>query len=281
MDGVSLALNWYLSTNMNLMLDWAYDNRYNLPSATPSTFRHELSGPHERLRRQVAIPILATGPKSLKFLQETIAMRTYLFGLIGVALLCGGPLLGQAPDGRACSPATCGAATCGAATCGETGCNACGNCCPHCGCRLVPVCHVYCAPKTVVEHQYTCLCEEVCIPGCSCCWLQAVRQLRRFRLGPVTPATTVARRAAAGKCIVRQVPRLVIHPVPKEVPVRKCTVEWVCPNCGGCGQCGATAARFVPTKIQIVSDFLQVRTPRPCLSPFRGGAGRSNTPAAF
>ena len=37
MDGLTLALNWYMSTNMNLMIDWAYDNRYDLPGATPST----------------------------------------------------------------------------------------------------------------------------------------------------------------------------------------------------------------------------------------------------
>jgi hypothetical protein len=43
------------------------------------------------------------------------------------------------------------------------------------------------------------------------------------------------------------VPRLVIHPVVKQVPVRKCTVEWVCPSCGCCGgQCQSTAAPAAP-----------------------------------
>jgi phosphate-selective porin OprO/OprP len=37
MDGLTLALNWYMSTNMNLMLDWAYDNRYDLPTQSPTT----------------------------------------------------------------------------------------------------------------------------------------------------------------------------------------------------------------------------------------------------
>ena len=32
MDGVTLALNWYLNNNLNLMLDWAYDNRYDVPT---------------------------------------------------------------------------------------------------------------------------------------------------------------------------------------------------------------------------------------------------------
>jgi len=34
MDGVSLALNWYLNNNLNAMFDWAYDNRYNVPVGT-------------------------------------------------------------------------------------------------------------------------------------------------------------------------------------------------------------------------------------------------------
>jgi phosphate-selective porin OprO/OprP len=31
MDGVSLALNWYLNTNVSLMTDWVYDYRYDMP----------------------------------------------------------------------------------------------------------------------------------------------------------------------------------------------------------------------------------------------------------
>ena len=31
MDGVSVALNWYLNNNLNVMFDWVYDNRYALP----------------------------------------------------------------------------------------------------------------------------------------------------------------------------------------------------------------------------------------------------------
>ena len=34
MDGVSLALNWYLNNNMNIMFDWVYDNRYDVPAST-------------------------------------------------------------------------------------------------------------------------------------------------------------------------------------------------------------------------------------------------------
>ncbi len=37
MDGVCLALNWYLNNNLNVMLDWAYDNRYDVPTVTSGT----------------------------------------------------------------------------------------------------------------------------------------------------------------------------------------------------------------------------------------------------
>ncbi len=191
-------------------------------------------------------------------------MRKYLIGLIGLALLGSVPALGQAP----CGPATCGLQTCGPTTCGPTACarrltcapttcgaatcgayNGCGTCCekccdkccPSCGCRLVPVCHVYCAPKTVVEHKYTCRCEEVCIPGPSCCCKGCGNC---DGSGSCCGGDTGNNgcQGCCGHCRVREVARLVIHPVPKETPVRKCTVEWVCPKCGACGgQCGAAA----------------------------------------
>ncbi len=34
MDGVSVALNWYLNNNLNVMFDWVYDNRYDVPTTT-------------------------------------------------------------------------------------------------------------------------------------------------------------------------------------------------------------------------------------------------------
>ena len=33
MDGFSLALNWYLNTNLTVNFDWIYNYRYNLPAA--------------------------------------------------------------------------------------------------------------------------------------------------------------------------------------------------------------------------------------------------------
>ena len=37
MNGTSLALNWYLNNNLNVMFDWVYDQRYDVPAATSST----------------------------------------------------------------------------------------------------------------------------------------------------------------------------------------------------------------------------------------------------
>ena len=37
MDGVTLALNWYLNNNLNVMFDCAYDDRYDVPTVTSGT----------------------------------------------------------------------------------------------------------------------------------------------------------------------------------------------------------------------------------------------------
>jgi phosphate-selective porin OprO and OprP len=34
MDGFSLALNWYLNTNLTCMFDWVYDHREAVPVGT-------------------------------------------------------------------------------------------------------------------------------------------------------------------------------------------------------------------------------------------------------
>ena len=34
MDGLTLGLNWYLNTNLNVMFDWAYNDRFDLPTGT-------------------------------------------------------------------------------------------------------------------------------------------------------------------------------------------------------------------------------------------------------
>ena len=189
---------------------------------------------HERLRIQGAVPILTIGANGLAcalFSQETIAMRKYLFGLIGLVLLGGSPLRGQSP---ACgSEATCGA---------EAGCNASCDGCPQCGCRLVPVCHVYCTTKKVTEYKYRCVCEDICIPGVTpICKRGATCDSSGECAGGCDAGNNGCQEGCAGRCTIREVRKLVKYPVTKEVPVRKCTEEWTCPKCGHCG-CGSTSA---------------------------------------
>ena len=100
----------------------------------------------------------------------------------------------------------------GAACCGHS----CGNCCPHCGCCLVPECHVYWTTKKVTTYKYTCICEWICVPD-------------------VTPLCDKCNDCRDCKCRLHQVRRLVKIPCVKEEPVKACTVEWVCPHCNGQG----------------------------------------------
>jgi len=81
--------------------------------------------------------------------------------------------------------------------------------CPHCGCCLVAVCHTYCTTKKVTEYKYGCACVDTCVPG-------------------VTP---LCQQGCGGRCLMGESRKLVKYPVTKEVPVRKCSVEWVCPHC--------------------------------------------------
>jgi hypothetical protein len=59
-------------------------------------------------------------------------------------------------------------------------------------------------------------------------------------------------------------------PVTKEVPVRECTVEWVCPNCSKCGHCGSTEAPTTsPVAPSPVSPAPLPRTQQPLPPPPR------------
>jgi hypothetical protein len=169
-------------------------------------------------------------------------MTKYLVGLIGLALLSGSALLGQA--------ATCGGECgCGCSESGCSGCNSCEKCCPHCGCRLVPVCHTWCEPKKVTKHEYSCVCEEVCIPKPTCCCNKCCEACGEGACGCNACNNGCSNGCDEGcgcKCRVRDINKLVIHPCTKEVPVRKCSVEWVCPNCGKNCQSGSCVAPSAP-----------------------------------
>jgi hypothetical protein len=136
-------------------------------------------------------------------------MKTTLLGWIGSAVLAGAALWMNAParggDSGGRKEAD-GKATCEA-----------------CGCRLVAVCHVTCTTKTVTEYKYSRACDYMCVPG--------VTSVCR-RLDGCDGCPKCRQEGCDGRCTVRSVNKLVKHAVTKEVPVRKCTVEWVCPKCG-------------------------------------------------
>ena len=121
-------------------------------------------------------------------------MTKYLLPTLGLALLWGVAFLGQAQAGEA---TCCGTPGCEA--CGNGGCQAC-DCCPHCGCKLVPVCQITCTTKKTTEHKYCCTCKDICVPGvtrigercegCENCGAP------RITAAAVTLATMAARTAA-------------------------------------------------------------------------------------
>jgi hypothetical protein len=136
-------------------------------------------------------------------------MTKYFLRITGLALLWSVPFLGQAPTAATADDAMC---------C---------KCCPHCGCRLVPVCHICCDTKKVTEYKYSCTCDEICIPG-------------------VTPLCHHCEEGCGGRCAIHESRKLVKYPVTKEVPVRKCTVEWTCPQCGHQGNGAEDASPSAP-----------------------------------
>jgi hypothetical protein len=157
-------------------------------------------------------------------------MTKHFLRIVGLALLWSVPFLGHTP-----TAATAGDATC----CGNAGCESCCDCCPHCGCKLVPQCHITCTTKTVTTYKYTCKCEDMCVPGvtriCDKC-------------GHCDGSGQCAENGCCEdcckgccKCRIHEVSHLMKIPCVKEVPIRKCTVEWVCPHCDCHGDCTQAA----------------------------------------
>ena len=149
-------------------------------------------------------------------------MTKYFLQLTGLALLWSVSFLGPNPPAAMADNATC---------CGNAGCESCCNCCPHCGCRLVPVCHIYWTTKKVTTYKYTCKCEYICVPGVTR-WCD--------KCGNCDDCCKDC------KCRLHEVRHLVKIPCVKEVPVKKCTVEWVCPHCDCHGNCVEGAAPSPP-----------------------------------
>lgn len=149
----------------------------------------------------------------------------------------------------------------GAPACGVDANNAaCRGNCPRCGSCLVPVCRCYCTTKKVPEPKYTCLSEDLCIPGIMPIgkWCRSCECGSESATGGET-ANDACPASCGRRCVVRTVNKLVKHPATKEEPVRKCAVEWVCPKCNCHGNCldGASApgaASPAPSALPAGSD---------------------------
>jgi hypothetical protein len=103
-----------------------------------------------------------------------------------------------------------------------------------------------CTVKKETVHKYCCNCKEICIPG----------------------ATPLCGRCdecdnCCGRCLVREVHKLVVYPAIKETPVRTCTVVgWTCPHCG-CEVNGNATPAAAPAAPAPAPPELPTRLPPP------------------
>ena len=173
-------------------------------------------------------------------------MTKFVLPSIGLALLWGVAFAAQATAGE-CGVATCeaGCANAGCQACGcnggccNNGCEAC-KCCPHCGCKLEPVCQITCGTKKTAEHRYCCGCKEICVPSPTCLG----------RGNPCDPCNNCCQDNCDCHCRIHEVHKLMVFSVTKETPVRQCTVQWVCPRCSQSGgQPAAAPASPAPAPV--------------------------------
>ena len=152
-------------------------------------------------------------------------MMKYLFGLIGLALLGGSPLVGQTPAWG--GDAACGRSRVLRRVVQRLLAMRRVQVLPALRLPLVPVCHPYCETKTTIKHEYCCHCKDHCVPGPQHCCKDCDGCCHE----------------ECGKCCIREIHKLAIIPVCHEEQVRRCKVEWVCPRCDG--QASATAPVIV------------------------------------
>jgi hypothetical protein len=157
-------------------------------------------------------------------------MKTFAsFTILAFVALAASRLSGAGEPGCNAEP------SCGAPACCDPG-----TCCPKCGCHegLIPVCHPYCTTKKVVKYHYCCKCEELCIPGrFPCCPKCGDGCCEHGGCAEQGCGNDCGCEQGKCNCLTRGVHTLVKIPYFVEVPVRKCSIEWVCPKCGGCCGC--------------------------------------------
>jgi hypothetical protein len=99
------------------------------------------------------------------------------------------------------------------------------QCCSHCGCaeRVTAYCRPTCEQKTVKETHYRVECEDFCPPGPS--------QLcgEHCRGEGCNSWVHKIWKVSCGEIRTRK--KLVKYEIEKQVPVTKCTVVYLCPQC--------------------------------------------------
>jgi hypothetical protein len=109
------------------------------------------------------------------------------------------------------------------------------------------VCHIECTTKKVTTYKYTCNCETICVPGVTRCCDKCGRGDGSGECAATgDTGNNGCQECCGGRCAIHEVHKLVKCPVTKEVPVKKCTVEWVCPHCNCQGNCAEGAAPLTP-----------------------------------
>ncbi len=109
--------------------------------------------------------------------------------------------------------------------------------CGGCGCQrcMERVCRIVCATKDVKTTVYTVECEDFCTLGPSC---NVVCESTGCEPGCGPACSTGCghdgaplRAPTCGRAYTKR--KLVKREITKKVPIYKCVVEYVCPDCGG------------------------------------------------
>jgi hypothetical protein len=144
------------------------------------------------------------------------------------------------------------------------------DCCDHCGCDCGcrKVCHLKCDVKKVTKIEYSCECEDFCVPGksqkcgtkCECHCKQCLLGCREHCCEKPVYKPTCAE--------VHTKKKLIKHEVTKEVPTYKWVVETVCDDCAcRCLTCKAGQSRKQVEAEAMAKSDTDEEPPQPVAQP--------------
>lgn len=132
-------------------------------------------------------------------------------------------------------------------------------CCSSCGCQQAcnKICRLVCETRKVTKIEYSCECEEFCVPGPS----------RRCRSAHCDADCDVACRVTwVPTCAdVKTRKKLLKHEVTHEEPAYTWVIDEVCPACGHCARSSdidpatMAAARNGQNAVDVVGDKSEAR----------------------